>query len=197
MLELHEGELAVKIARESIKRALKGERVKSEDFRFPETFNEKRGVFVTLYRNGELRGCIGFPYPILPLKEALIKAALSAAFEDPRFLPVRAEEMSRIRISVTILSEPEKLICRAEERPDKIEIGKHGIIVRRGIFQGLLLPQVATEYGWDAKTFLTQTCLKAGLPPESWLDEDTEVLIFTGEIFEEVEPEGKVIHVGL
>lgn len=197
MLELHEGELAVKIARESIKRALKGERVKSEDFRFPETFNEKRGVFVTLYRNGELRGCIGFPYPILPLKEALIKAALSAAFEDPRFLPVRAEEMSRIRVSVTILSEPEKLMCRAEERPDKIEIGKHGIIVRRGIFQGLLLPQVATEYGWDAKTFLTQTCLKAGLPPESWLDEDTEVLIFTGEIFEEVEPEGKVIHVGL
>ncbi|MBC7114065.1 MAG: TIGR00296 family protein [Archaeoglobi archaeon] len=197
MLELHEGELAVKIARESIKRALKGERVKSEDFRFSEKFNERRGVFVTLYKNGELRGCIGFPYPILPLKEALIRAALSAAFEDPRFLPVRAEEMSRIRISVTILSEPEKLICRAEERPDKIEIGKHGIIVRRGIFQGLLLPQVATEYGWDAKTFLTQTCLKAGLPPESWLDEDTEVLIFTGEIFEEVEPEGKVIHVGL
>jgi len=197
MLELHEGELAVKIARESIKRALKGERVKSEDFRFSEKFNEKRGVFVTLYKNGELRGCIGFPYPILPLKEALIRAALSAAFEDPRFLPVRAEEMSRIRISVTILSEPEKLTCRAEERPDKIEIGKHGIIVRRGIFQGLLLPQVATEYGWDAKTFLTQTCLKAGLPPESWLDEDTEVLIFTGEIFEEVEPEGKVIHVGL
>lgn len=197
MLELEEGELAVKVAREAIKRALRGERVKPEDFRFPEKFDERRGVFVTLHKNGELRGCIGFPYPVLPLKDALIKAALSAAFEDPRFPPVRAEEMERIRISVTILSEPERLNCRPEERPERIEIGKHGIIVRRGIFQGLLLPQVAVEYGWDPETFLAQTCLKAGLPPESWLDDETEVLIFTGEIFEEIEPEGRVVHVGL
>lgn len=197
MLELEEGRIAVKAAREAIERALRGEEVKPEDFKFPEKFNERRGVFVTLHKNGDLRGCIGFPYPVLPLREALIKAAISSAFEDPRFPPVRAEEMDRIRVSVTVLSEPEKLRCKPEERPEKIEVGKHGIIVRRGIFQGLLLPQVAVECGWDAEIFLAQTCLKAGLPPESWLDDETEVLVFTGEVFEEVEPRGEVVHVGL
>ncbi len=197
MLEPHEGEFAVKVVREAIEKRLKGVKVSVKDFEFPPKFEEKRGVFVTLYKNGELRGCIGYPYPVLPLKEALIKAALSSAFEDPRFPPVREKEMERIRVSVTVLSEPKKLKSKPEERPERIEIGKHGIIIKRGIFQGLLLPQVAVEYGWDAETFLMQTCVKAGLPPKSWLDEDTEVFLFTGEIFEEIEPKGKIAHIGL
>ncbi len=149
----------------------------------PLVFKEHRGVFVTLNHDGELRGCIGFPYPVMPLSEALRKAAVAAAREDPRFLPVGPEEVDDIRLEVTVLSVPQPLICEPEDRPDHIIVGTHGIIITGQQTGGLLLPQVATEYNWDAITFLNHTCMKAGLPSRCWRSAETEVMIFEGQVF--------------
>jgi uncharacterized protein (TIGR00296 family) len=123
---------------------------------------ENRGVFVTLWMEGELRGCIGFPYPVKPMAEAVQEAAVCAALEDPRFPPVQAGELSQIELEISVLTPPKSI------SPEQIKVGIHGLIVTRGNRSGLLLPQVAIEYGWDAETFLSQTCLKAGLPQDAW-----------------------------
>lgn len=138
---------------------------------------EKRGVFVTLLKNKQLRGCVGFPEPILPLGIALIKAAKSAAFEDPRFPPVDKLELKDIKIEITLLTKPKKT------DPKKIKIGQDGLIIRKGISSGLLLPQVAVEYNWNVKEFLEQTSLKAGLNKDAW--KDANVYSFQGEIIKE------------
>jgi uncharacterized protein (TIGR00296 family) len=148
-------------------------------------FNEKRGVFVTLTRAGELRGCIGLPYPVMPLGDAIGHAATAAALEDPRFPPVRKDELPAITIEITILTVPVPLACRPDERPAHVEVGRHGLIVRGMGTSGLLLPQVATDYGWDAKTFLDHTCTKAGLTGRCWMSKNVEVLTFEGQIFHE------------
>ncbi|MFA6331376.1 MAG: TIGR00296 family protein [Methanoregula sp.] len=148
-------------------------------------FNEKRGVFVTLTENGELRGCIGLPYPVMPLGKAIEYAAGAAALEDPRFPPVRADELERITVEVTILTVPVPLEGDPLERPGRVRVGKHGLIVRSRGTSGLLLPQVATEYGWDARTFLDHTCMKAGLAGGCWSAPSVEVLTFEGQIFTE------------
>lgn len=195
MLTKEEGRLAVVLAREAIESYLKeGRRI--EPSGLPKVFEEKRGVFVTLHRVGdgkELRGCIGFPYPIHPLKEAIVEAAISAAISDPRFPPVSASELEHIVVELTVLTEPTPVRCSPRELPEHIEIGKHGLMVRYGPHQGLLLPQVAPEHGMDEVEFLCHTCLKAGLSPDMWLDERTEVCTFEGQIFEEVEPGGDVV----
>lgn len=139
---------------------------------------EKRGVFVTLWMEGELRGCIGFPYPVRPLAEAVQEAAVSAAIQDPRFPPVRPEELTRIEIEVSVLTPP-----RAIE-PAQIQVGVHGLIVSRGNRSGLLLPQVAMEYHWDSQNFLEQTCVKAGLPPDAW-KEKAQIQAFEAQVFSE------------
>ncbi len=150
-----------------------------------EIFNEKRGVFVTLTEEGELRGCIGYPYPVLPLGEALHDAAVSAAVRDPRFMPVRENELAAIEFEVTILTPPELLTCSATERPKNIEVGRHGLIIKDRGMSGLLLPQVATEYGWDAEEFLMHTCIKAGTDRDAWKRDDTALYTFEGQIFSE------------
>jgi len=159
------------------------------------------GVFVTLKKDrksGErLRGCIGFPEPIYEFSRALAKAAVSAAFSDPRFPPVEEEELSDISIEVSLLSAPHPLEVPRKELPSAIEVGKHGIVVERGINKGLLLPQVAVEEGWDSEELLAYACLKAGLAPDSWLDERTKVCIFTATVFKELEPNGEVVEVEL
>lgn len=155
---------------------------------FPEVFSEPRGVFVTLTENGELRGCIGYPYPVLPLKAALKDAAYQAALSDPRFYPVRAEELPFLDVEVTILSLPEQLTVPANLRPSAIEVGKHGLIAESHGMRGLLLPQVAAEWGWDAAEFLGQTCIKAGLPADEWQKESCAVSVFEGQIFRGVHP---------
>jgi uncharacterized protein (TIGR00296 family) len=148
-------------------------------------FLEKRGVFVTLTKHGQLRGCIGYPEPILPLHQALTDAAISAALRDPRFPPVSCQELAEVKIDITILTKPEELKISPEMRPSAITIGTHGLIVRGHGCSGLLLPQVATEWNFDSKEFLEQTCHKAGLPKNSWTEESISVFTFTGQIFSE------------
>jgi hypothetical protein len=186
MLKLgEEGERGLKLAREAIEKYLRGKvRIKAPDD-LPAVFTEKSGVFVTLNKNENLRGCIGYPYPMFALKEAIIEAAISAAVNDPRFPAVTKEELEDITIELTILTAPQPLDVPKKEMPGKIEVGRHGLIVKKGISQGLLLPQVATENGWDAEEFLGQTCWKAGLPHDAWLAEDTEISTFEGQIFQE------------
>ena len=150
-----------------------------------EIFGEKRGVFVTLTEDGELRGCIGYPYPVLPLGEALHDAAVSAAVRDPRFMPVRENELAALEFEVTILTPPELLTCSAADRPKNIEVGRHGLIIKDRGMSGLLLPQVATEYGWDAEEFLMHTCIKAGTDKNAWKRDDVSLYTFEGQIFSE------------
>lgn len=145
-----------------------------------------RGVFVTLTIDDDLRGCIGFPEPTLPLGKAIVAAALGASFEDPRFGPLTQEEFARVTIEVTLLSEPEVLnVARPNEYLEKIKIGRDGLLLRRSFHSGLLLPQVPVEYGWNAETFLEQLCLKAGLPRDAWKDPETQIRTFQGTIYKE------------
>ncbi len=195
MLTDVEGRAAVKLARKSIELFLSEERLPESqelDFELSPVFGEKRGVFVTLTESGLLRGCIGHPFPDSKLEDAIMDSAISAATRDPRFSPVRKDELDKIVVEVTILTQPEKINAPAEELPEHIEIGKHGLIVKQGYCQGLLLPQVAPEYNMDSIEFLSHTCLKAGLSPDAWL-KGAEVSCFEGQIFKEKEPRGEVI----
>jgi AmmeMemoRadiSam system protein A len=143
-----------------------------------ETLREKRGAFVTLHKQGRLRGCIGYIQGIRPLHEAVVDMAGAAAFEDPRFPPVTADELPELDLEVSVLSP-----LRQVKELSEIEVGKHGLYISMGGFSGLLLPQVATENDWDRTTFLEQTCLKAGLPPETYKEKEAKVYLFSAEIF--------------
>ena len=153
----------------------------------PEEPSEKRGVFCTLKTEHDLlRGCIGFPYPVKPLAEAVVDAAIASSTEDSRFKPVSPDELDEIKIELTILTTPQQLNCPKAEIPDKVTIGVHGLIVENDYTSGLLLPQVATENGkMTPIEFLEATCWKAGLPPHAWKEESTRVYTFSGEIFSE------------
>ncbi|MCZ7395547.1 MAG: TIGR00296 family protein [Candidatus Methanoperedens sp.] len=190
MLTKPEGELAVHLARGAIEECLNnGIKIKPDNL--PEVFSEKRGVFVTLNTRKELRGCIGRPYPILPLGEAIIVSAINAARDDPRFSPVKPEEIEGLTIEVTVLTIPRRINSKPRDLPGKIVIGRDGLIVATGRSSGLLLPQVAVEHGFDSTEFLCQTCMKAGLMPDAWLN-GAEVYSFEGQIFQEIEPGGEV-----
>jgi len=195
LLSIEEGKKAVKLARKAIETYLAEKKI--VDDRYSGIFEQKRGVFTTLTKHGELRGCIGFPYPIKRLDEAIVESAIAAATEDPRFPPVKLKEMDEIIVEVTVLTPPKKLNAKPVELPKLVEIGRHGLMVKRGYYSGLLLPQVAVEFGFDSEEFLSQTCMKAGLPPDCWLVEGTEVYIFEGQIFKEVEPRGDIAEVNL
>ncbi|MCK4538612.1 MAG: AmmeMemoRadiSam system protein B [Candidatus Krumholzibacteria bacterium] len=143
---------------------------------------EKRGGFVTLHKNNRLRGCIGYIEAIKPLIDTIAEMAEAAAFHDHRFPPLRKEELLDITIEISVLSPVRKI-----EDVSNIVVGKHGIIISAGGHRGLLLPQVATEWKWDRETFLSQTCLKAGLDPDAWKDKETIIEIFSAKIFSEKE----------
>ena len=189
LLTEEEGKEGLKLARQAIEKHLsENRRLKAEEAHVPASFEEDRGVFVTLNKHGNLRGCIGYPYPVFKLKDAIIDAAISAAVSDTRFSPVTKEEFEDIVIELTILTMPQVLKAKPKDLPEQVEIGRHGLIVKKGMYQGLLLPQVATEYEWSAEEFLCQTCWKAGLPQDAWLEKDTEVSTFEGQIFKERAP---------
>lgn len=137
--------------------------------------SEPRGAFTTIYLRGKLRGCVGYPLPVAPLYRTVIDTARAAAFEDPRFAPVVLEEARELKISLSVLSPMRPIL------PEQIEVGRHGLIISHLGHRGLLLPQVASEHGWDRVTFLEQTCLKAGLPAYSWREASIES--FTAEVF--------------
>ena len=138
------------------------------------------GAFVTLHKKGHLRGCIGFIKGLMPLDETIGELAVKAAIDDPRFPSLKQPELAQVDIEISVLSPFEKI-----DDPTTVVVGKHGLYISSGYHSGLLLPQVATEQGWDRVTFLEQTCRKAGLPPDAWKDPDTEIQVFSGVIFGE------------
>ncbi len=183
LLSDSEGKAALCLARKTIEKLICNIEIDCDEL--SPVFEENRGVFVTITKKGELRGCIGLPYPVYPLREGIIEAAVSASTSDPRFPPVSPAEIDDIRIEVTILSIPERLTCPPEDRDRNIVIGKDGLIIQGHGRSGLLLPQVATEYNMEPEEFLDHVCMKAGLPPGMWRSADTEVLVFQGQIFTE------------
>lgn len=191
-MKSREGDKAVEIARKAVNLWV----LRKEKYvppRYPKSFDEKGGVFTTIYTHPdhELRGCIGYPEPFMPLIRSLINSAIHAT-EDPRFSRLTPEELSRVVIEVSILTPPRKVKARnPEDILRKIEIGKHGLIVRKWQLSGLLLPQVATEHNMDARTFLEHTCMKAYLPTDAWLDPTTTVYTFESHVFHEKRPPGK------
>jgi AmmeMemoRadiSam system protein A len=147
---------------------------------YDEALRRPAGAFVTLRKNGDLRGCIGSIRAMEPLYRAVASSAVSAAFRDPRFFPVRHEEMTQLELEISVMGPIEQVRDVTE-----IEVGRDGLIISQGRFAGLLLPQVATEHGWDRDTFLDQTCMKAGLPAGSWRSHETRIEKFAAEVFGE------------
>lgn len=193
-LSTEDGDYAVSLARKALD-AHVGGKGRLPVPRTDGPFGEARGVFVTLNLTKQaeerLRGCIGFPYPVAPLGTAIVEAAVAASTEDPRFPPVSPGELEQILVEVSVLTTPSPLSSPSPEgRASLVRIGVDGLIVSRGRLSGLLLPQVATEFGLSEEDFLTQGCLKAGLPPAAWLDPETSVSVFQAEIFAESAPRG-------
>ena len=197
-----EGEFLVRLAREAITHFLReGKKISVPDG-LSEKLGQKCGLFVTLnsVRRGEpeLRGCIGYTQPFLPLAEATIESAINAATRDPRFPPVSFDELKHILIEVSVLTPPSLIeVGTPSEYPKQIKIGQDGLIVERGPFYGILLPQVPVEWGWDEEEFLSNCCMKAGLTPDMWAVRGTNVYKFHCEIFRESKPEGRVKRVFL
>jgi len=145
---------------------------------------EDRGAFVTLYVAGELRGCIGTFRPQSSLAATVSRMAVAAASEDPRFRAIAAEDVAELQVAVSALGASHRLVD-----PRAVDIGREGLVVKRGLHRGTLLPKVAVEHGWGAEEFLKHTCLKAGLPPRAWEDADVEIEAFEAEEFGEVPSE--------
>ena len=164
----------------------------------PPEFEEKRGAFVTLKRHpsGALRGCVGYPLPIFPLRLAVARAAMAAATDDLRFRPVVPDELSRITVEVSILTVPEPIDASPPDRRlAGVRVGRDGLIVEGFGTSGILLPQVAPEQGWNSEELLEGTCEKAGLPPDAWRDPRVRVLRFEADVFAETSPRGDVVRV--
>jgi AmmeMemoRadiSam system protein A len=170
----------LRIARQSIAAVLDGcsPNWKTEDV--DETLRQPAGAFVTLTRDGDLRGCIGSIRAVEPLYKAVTSSAISAAFRDPRFPPLSPGELDYLALEISVMG-PIERVMKIEE----IVVGRDGLIISRGSYAGLLLPQVATEYGWDRRTFLEQTCRKAGLPADAWRAQDCRIEKFSAFVFGE------------
>lgn len=187
----------VEIARKAAEEYLKTKK----HIRAPESLSKNLlqpcGVFVTINRleNGEkkLRGCIGYPYPTTPLVQAVIDSAINAATQDPRFRPLSQGELDKLVFEVSVLTPPQMVeVKKPKEYPTQIKVGEDGLIVERGMYKGLLLPQVPVEWEWDEEEFLCQCCVKAGLSPDYWLIEGTRIYKFQATVFEEEKPRGEV-----
>jgi len=164
----------LRLAHQAIEAALAGGKLELNPV--SERLLEPRGAFTTLHLEGALRGCVGYVYPVKPLCRTVAETAAAAAFNDTRFLPVTAEEAPRLKVELSVLS---PLVPIAAE---DIEAGRHGLVVTLGSRRGLLLPQVAAEFNWDSRTFLQETCHKAGLPPDAW-ERGAIIEAFTAEVF--------------
>lgn len=182
MLTQEQRSRLLQIARDAIAAVLEGRRPELDHELLDDDLRRPAGAFVTLRtKNGrQLRGCIGSIQPVAPLCQSVLSNAVNAAFQDPRFYPLRREELAKVEIEISVMS-PIEPVRDVEE----IEVGRDGLIITRAGRAGLLLPQVATEYEWDRDTFLSQTCLKAGLPPDSWRSGECRIERFSAEVFGE------------
>jgi hypothetical protein len=197
-LAQREGEYLIKLARNAVEEYLKTGKTLAVPKNVSSKLMEKCGVFVTLnsikHGRKELRGCIGLPYPTSPLAQAVIESAIDSATQDPRFPSVSLEELNSIVFEVSVLTPPELIeVKKPTDFPSKIKVGQDGLIVERGFWKGLLLPQVPVEWNWNEEEFLCQCCIKAGLPPDNWLLKETKIYKFQAIIFEEQEPKGKIV----
>jgi MEMO1 family protein len=170
----------LKIARQSVEVAVREKKILPVPADEPEALRNARGAFVTLKERGDLRGCIGYMSPVKPLAETVRDVAAFAALEDRRFRPVSEGELNILEYEISVLSP-----LRRVDDINQIHVGQHGLLIRKGEFEGVLLPQVPTEEGWDRKTFLEQVCVKAGLPEQAWKDEDADLFMFTALVFGE------------
>jgi uncharacterized protein (TIGR00296 family) len=193
-----EGEFLVKLARKAVENYLKNGKVLTLPVNVSPKLKERCGVFVTINKASQeekkLRGCIGFPYPTTILVQAVIESAISSAAQDPRFPPLSLDELNHVVFEVSVLTPPQLVeVQNPKEYCSKIKVGRDGLIVERSLYKGLLLPQVPVEWKWDEETFLCQCCIKAGLPPDSWLLNGTKIYTFQAIIFEEKTPNGEVV----
>jgi AmmeMemoRadiSam system protein A len=178
-LNAHEKQVLLDIARQAINRGV----LTGEEYIEPreeKALNQRNGCFVTIRQNGKLRGCIGNFQSELPLFREVSRMALASATRDPRFYPMKEADLDSFRIEISVLSPLRKV-----DSTEEIEVGTHGIYIEKGFYRGVLLPQVATEHGWDRATFLRQTCVKAGLPTNAWEAEDAEIYVFSAQVFGE------------
>ena len=196
-LTREEGVFLVKFARKAVEEYLKNGGIMKAPEDAPPKLMERCGVFVTLnsLRHGrrELRGCIGFPYPTIPLAQAVIESAINSATQDPRFYPVSLGELDHIVFEVSVLTPPQLIeVEKPTDYPSKVKVGQDGLIVERGYYKGLLLPQVPIEWNWKEEEFICQCCVKAGMSPDSWVLKGTKIYKFQAIIFEEKSPKGEI-----
>lgn len=196
-LTLEEGEFLVRLARKAAETYLEKGEILKVPGNLPAKLKERCGVFVTINsvadERHQLRGCIGFPNPTNMLARAVIESAISSATQDPRFLPMSVKELDQVAFEVSVLTPPEPVeVENPQDYHSKIKVGRDGLIVERTYCKGLLLPQVPVDLNWDEETFLCECCVKAGLPPDSWLLKGTKVYRFEAIIFEETSPKGKI-----
>ncbi len=180
-LNAEEQKKLLEIARKTILDKIKKDEIEKEPAS-SKGLGQPCGAFVSLHKQGQLRGCIGTFTSPRPLVNTVQEMAVSSSQQDPRFPPVQEEEMPDIDIEISVLSP-----LREIKDTSEIEVGRHGIYITKGFYSGVLLPQVATEYGWDRETFLQHTCMKAGLPPETWKEEGVKIEIFEAQVFGEKE----------
>ena len=197
-----EGKFLINLARNTAKTYLESGKTIKPPKDTPKKLFEQCGVFVTIntFRHGEkdLRGCIGYPYPTEPLVNAVIDSAINASTQDPRFEPMVLEELDKVVFEVSVLTPPEPIeVKNPQEYLSKVKVGEDGLIVERGYYKGLLLPQVPVELGWCEEEFLCQCCVKAGLPPDTWLTKNAKIYKFKAIIFEEQTPNGEIKRLNL
>lgn len=193
-----DGQILVKTSRLAVTEYLRtGKKIElSRDVK--SRFSFKSGVFVTLNKKENLRGCIGFPTPDRILHQSLLDAAIASSTEDPRFLPVRFEELDEIIFEVTVLTPPVEIkVNSTSEYLKAIKIGRDGLIAKWEFGSGLLLPQVPIEYGWNEEEFLSHTCEKAGAPFNYWKQKSTKIFKFEGIVFKEMKPNGSIKRIKL
>lgn len=178
-LNAKEKQALLAIAREAVIQAVLTGKEYIEP-REEKALNQRNGCFVTIKQNGKLRGCIGNFQSELPLFREVAHMALASATRDPRFYPMKEVDLDNFSIEISVLSPLHKV-----DSCDEIEVGRHGIYIEKGFYRGVLLPQVASEHGWDHQTFLKQTCLKAGLPTNAWEADDAEIYVFSAQVFGE------------
>jgi len=179
-LSRQEKDELLRIAKKSVETAVKERKLYQVADPGFETLRHDRGAFVTLKKKGQLRGCIGYIAPMKALYLTVCDVAAAAAVEDRRFQPVSVAELGELEYEISVLS-PLRRVTDIKQ----IRVGQHGLVIKKGDYEGLLLPQVPTEQGWDKKTFLEQTCVKAGLPPQTWQDEDADLFLFSALVFDE------------